>query len=727
MSILLDLQAQAHASGNRIYLSWHHPAADDYPGIRIVRRSDRYPVHPEDGDHVVDVENATTFQDPQVLRSETVYYYSLFPYRNTPAEYFIDRRNRTSAMATAPYGFAELMYQSMPAVYQRFDKTLPDPELDLSNMSEANKTRGQLRRFFELCGGQLDYIYSHINASKHIKNPDKTHGNLLQLMSSWVGWKTDTRLEFDAQRMELKNAPATYASLGMLPVMESTVKRINNWESRSKEFVHNIARTNTPERLNLWLSTRDTDWQPGTVFSIDHCFEGGISCTSIAANHHYLFYHTQRNGRWDIWFIEHEPAQGWLPSKKLCHRPIIDKNASSVLHDDVLRVFWNGYSDEEGWRIFYRSLVAGEWSEIQEFVRPNACKMPGAIMVQNSLWLFWSENVDGQWLYRYAQAQATGDASVLDFPVVIDFPDDAGASPQVLADVALAYREDPSDNFYIFWARKTTDGLNSWQVAYRRNTDTNLASGNWSEIHHIALAPGESMREPHIRIQADGNPDIYASANTGDSGWNIWHAHLDNFDVGSTTDTWNNLTEIVTGNYSCRAPYYFQTDDAELLFYRSNQHLEHSSTLYGATQMNDWRYSGTTTVDTRNTNKILLREQFDDFQTYSFDTGVNGKRDNEHWYGRDTVGIYFNAATLDQDEIASKISRLKPVLREFIPVTDRVVFIDDTDVHTEFVYNYAAPSMESANYITSVYSDQLTSNIVDMVLEDGEDFSDDFE
>src|SRR5690606_25443712 len=110
------------------------------------------------------------------------------------------------------------------------------------------------------------------------------------------------------------------------------------------------------------------------------------------------------------------------PSQKLCHRPIIDKNASSVLHGDVLRVFWNGYSDDSGWRIYYRSLIAGVWSDIQEFNRPNACKMPSAIMVQNALWLFWSEKIDGQWLYRYAQAQTSGDASVLEFPVIVDFP-----------------------------------------------------------------------------------------------------------------------------------------------------------------------------------------------------------------------------------------------------------------------------------------------------------------
>ena len=110
-------------------------------------------------------------------------------------------------------------------------------------------------------------------------------------MSEWVGWNTDTLLEFDAQRQELKNAPTIYSTLGMLSVMEATVKRINNWESRSKEFVHNIALSNNPERLNLWWRQRtDGGWlEESELFSIDHCYEGGISCTEVAENHYYLF------------------------------------------------------------------------------------------------------------------------------------------------------------------------------------------------------------------------------------------------------------------------------------------------------------------------------------------------------------------------------------------------------------------------------------------------------
>jgi len=732
MPILNNITANAHASGNRISLSWLNPDAIDYPGVKIVRRSDRYPSHPDDGDQVEDVENSTTervnTEDPQQLKSETVYYYSLFPFRNDPPEYFIDRRNRASAMATAPYGFAELLFKHMPAIYHRFDKSLPSSELDLSLVSDANKQRGQLRRFFELTGGQLDYIYSHISATRNWKNPDRTHGNFLPVMSEWIGWKTDTLLEFDAQRKELKNAPGIYATLGMIPVVESTVKRINNWKSRSKEFVHNVALSNNPERLNLWVRSRqDGNWQEeGEVFSIDHCYEGGISCTEVSPNHYYLFYHTQRNKRWDIWYIEHT-EEGWLPSKKLSHRPIIDKETSSTFVDGVLRVFWNGFDTiNEQWKVYYCSLIDGSWSTIQELATANQTKLPKVVVINGQLWLFWSEKINNEWRYRYAMAQVNlTDNSILEFPIVTDFPNSGTDSPQVIADVCVAYRSDPSANLYIFWARKSPNNLNTWQVAYRHSDDPNLGVANWSAVHVFEMLAGESIREPHIYIQNNGNPDLYASVNSGDKGWSILSATLDSFDLnpGATTDTWNDLNKIVDGDYSYRAPFYFEADGRELLFYRTNQSLTYESKIYSATEMNDWRYSGTTTVDTRNTNKIQLRGQYEDFQSYSFDTGNNGIRNNQNWYARDTVGIYYQAGTFDVDEIGRKIERLKPILKEFMPLTDRAVFIPEVDQHTEYVYHYSAPSSDEPVYITSTYSDVLLVTDSSSALAEDEDFS----
>ena len=95
--------------------------------------------------------------------------------------------------------------------------------------------------------------------------------------------------------------------------------------------------------------------------------------------------------------------------------------------------------------------------------------------------------------------------------------------------------------------------------------------------------------------------------------------------------------------YANRAPLAIETSTGTLLAYRSNESLPHVSSVYGATRTLDTRYGGTTTVDTRNTAKLALRGQFEDFQTYTCDSGQNGVRSNDDRIARDTIGVYPDA------------------------------------------------------------------------------------
>ena len=97
--------------------------------------------------------------------------------------------------------------------------------------------------------------------------------------------------------------------------------------------------------------------------------------------------------------------------------------------------------------------------------------------------------------------------------------------------------------------------------------------------------------------------------------------------------------------------------------------------MYRATQTLDVRYNGTTTVDTRNTAKIALFGKFEDFQTYTYDTGTNGVRTNNDRIARDTIGLYLTPDTADPVQIKATISRLAGALGDFMPVTERAVFI----------------------------------------------------
>jgi hypothetical protein len=112
-----------------------------------------------------------------------------------------------------------------------------------------------------------------------------------------------------------------------------------------------------------------------------------------------------------------------------------------------------------------------------------------------------------------------------------------------------------------------------------------------------------------------------------------------------------------------------------LLVFRSNESLPHTSSVYGATQTLDIRYNGATTADTRNTAKIALFGKFEDFQTYTYDSGTNGTRTNADRIARDTIGLYLTPNTVDPVQIAAMVSRLANALGDFMPVTERAVFI----------------------------------------------------
>lgn len=299
---LEDIRAWPHADGHRIEIAWRNPDPDGFPGVRIVRRERTHPVGPDDG---VVVAHGTP--EPQAidarghalhriadtgLKSDTVYYYALFPFAQDPPDYRIDRGNRAAALATARRDSAGRMYELLPAIYRRYDAE-----------------HGQLRSLLRLPGAELDLLYSYARAALRSHDVERVDGRLLPLLGDWIGWKTDFRLEVERQRSELRGAPALYRRVGLIPVVGATVKRISGWDSRAKEFMHNVARSNQPARLNLWgrqLASDGTpilatpDGPPDTLVSLDHAHEGRAAAATDDHNVRWLFYHTQRRGRWRL-------------------------------------------------------------------------------------------------------------------------------------------------------------------------------------------------------------------------------------------------------------------------------------------------------------------------------------------------------------------------------------------------------------------------------------------
>ncbi|MCZ6674949.1 MAG: phage tail protein, partial [Verrucomicrobia bacterium] len=433
----------------------------------------------------------------QNLKGETVYYYTLFPYRGDPRKYVFDRHNRTSAIATGPYNLAGQMYELLPALYHRYDTIVPKSMLE--EMLEEDGQKGQLRRFLDLPGGQLDQLYSFTKAMLNLYDLDRLDGRLLPLLAEWIGWDTDFTLEIAAQRNEIRNALDLYKTIGIIPTVEATVKRISGWEARTKEFVHNVFLTNRPERLNLWERQRNGsgEWsEPTAPLSLNFAYEGRPTAVRDAEEILWLFYHTLKKDQWDIWYKTHSNDSGWTPSRPLTNSKRVDKHPTAVIQGETLWVFWGSYDvTANKWRLDYRIHVEGEWSAIQTlFDNEIERKQPWAVVDDmNGLWLFWLERVDATWQMKYNRHEGVDWKLAL----AVIFPLDGANGPRVeSAPFVLFHPSDSDHRLWIFWARMEVTGepdKTRWQIAYRvkQGIDPNVFD-DWSVIKELLKVTPDS-------------------------------------------------------------------------------------------------------------------------------------------------------------------------------------------------------------------------------------------
>ncbi|MCP4655036.1 MAG: hypothetical protein GY856_06410 [bacterium] len=670
---LEEITATAHPEGNRIDLCWRHPDPGGFPGVRVVRREGTHPTSPDPDPSSPSEGRIVASTDPepdqarvtvgagglwraidQGLAGETVYYYALFPFRGDPPEYDVDRRNRSAAMATGPYDMAGQMAELLPAIYHRYDGD-----------------GGPLRRFLELSGSQLDCVYSFARALLSVHDLDLVDGRLLPLLAEWIGWKTDYRLEIDAQRQEIRHAPALYQTIGGIPTVEATVRRLTGWGCRSKEFVHNVFLSNRPERLNLWarrLNAPGAGAEPGELLSLNFAYEGRPAVVRDGAGVLWLFYQTWKRERWELWYKTFSAAHGISPS-----RPVDDlgpsqqgRHPAAAIRGETLHVFWDRFdAAAREWRIGHLShdLTGGP---------PPATSLPGdgpaerrspaAIVEQGGpgLWLFWLERTGSRWQLRYNRH----DGTAWELAPSAVFPVDGPEDPRVDDDVfVLFHPTDPSQRIWVFWTRQET-------VIYRVKQGLDAAASDWSPIRALPKAdPGDHDREPAAAVDAAGNLEVFWSSNRG-GGWSIRRRVLD-----AGTHAWGPAERLTDSPYSQRNPLPLAAGDGGLLIYRSNRSIAYGSEIHGATETIDGRYAGSTTVDAKNAAKIALRGDLGDFQTYTYDAGRGGERSPDDWYARDTLGLYLVPDTADVPTIENGRARLERVLGDFLPATARAVLI----------------------------------------------------
>jgi hypothetical protein len=305
-----------------------------------------------------------------------------------------------------------------------------------------------------------------------------------------------------------------------------------------------------------------------------------------------------------------------------------------------------------------------------------------SVMKDNAggIWLFWSSRRNGIWKIWYSRF----DGNVWGAPKTLTAGLDSDREPAVL------FVPSGGPRIWVFWSRKKSNGL--WNIFFRTTANLNfdtLADADWTEKELTPVPANYDNREPNAIVQVDGADavELYFSSNRSD-GWHVLSKVV-------TTATQSADTQLDSGHFTHRGPAVLKvTDKLKKLYFRSNESQAYSSKLYPSAQTIDARYSGSTTVDTRNVAKISLRKNIKDVQRYTYDT----LKTNENWYARDTIGIYLVPDTIDQALIIRRRNQIEKVLRSFLPIQVRTVFIVD-QVFLEFVFDFDAPAAASPKLI----------------------------
>jgi len=458
---------------------------------------------------------------------------------------------------------------------------------------------------------------------------------------------------------------------------------------------------------------------PNDVFSLDFAYEGKPAAAKDNEGNIWLFYHTVRNGKWDIWYKTrpHEQTQEkpeeekWTPSQPLTGADTIDKYPTAVFQGETLWVFWSSCNqDRQAWEVKCRKRINKEWIEVinseDKDKLPdsgNQRKTPCAVVDHNNnLWLFWLEKKGNRWQLKYNRH--TG--SKWKFSPSVGFTGDETGVPRVEKDLFVLYRQE-DNSIWVFWSRKKSRGISGqecWEIAYREK----ISAGSWGDIKTLPKEPANAVYhdcEPAAIVNADGEIELYWASNRKGS-WSIWTIKLENGAPIAADDA----EMLIDSPYSLRTPLPVAIDNVLHVIHRSNRCISYKSCVYGAAKTTDFRYSGCTTVYSRSEVKIGLWRKFDDFQTYTYDTGKNGKPKNDDWYARDTFGVYMTPNTEDQQLITLNRELVKGVLERFLPIQTRSVFIINPPVPCELIYTYDFPKEEQENprHIEEQSEDQLT-------------------
>jgi hypothetical protein len=332
---------------------------------------------------------------------------------------------------------------------------------------------------------------------------------------------------------------------------------------------------------------------------------------------------------------------------------------------------------------------------------------PSAFREAGNVWLFWSSRRTGRWKIWSNRCPLA--APVWETAKILTTGTESDREPSAM------FVAGGGGRIWVFWSRKKANGL--WNIFLRTTINLDfdaLVDADWDEEELTPIPADYDNREPACILQPPDGAELFFTSNRNE-GWHLWTKDV-------TPATQGADTRLTTGQFTHRAPAAVRiSDQFKKLFFRTNESQTYTSQLYPAAQTVDARYSGSTAVDTRNAAKIGQRKNFQDSQRYTYDT-LKGE---DNWYARDTVGIYLTPDTIDQALVVRRRNQIEAVLREFLPIQVRTVFVIE-QIIVEFFYTYddpaaAVPSLIGEQMIDTILS-AVFPDIADELISDTADF-----
>ena len=673
-------QAVADLCGGCIDISWNvaWPRLAERPRFRLRRRRRAYSTTVTEGVEVADTAGADQVVVDEALdpdRDErrarftvrdrdldggVVYYYALFVQVSDSPEVFRGHRAwRAAVTATGIHGFGRRLYELLPGIHQRLD----EPEAGAHGP-------GPLRRFLSVPGAALDQVRSLAEALGDRHDVLHVRADLLSHLARWIGWELDRTLDAMAQRQEILFAPELFKTVGTAPNLRAQVNRLTGWDCRVKDMVHNVFRSNAPERVRLW-EIWSAEWDGETCDNLrgrtrTDGFDGRPA--AVATGEGWLFWHRDLGGR-----------------REIRVRSLAEGGSSyrAALDD----------AEPPGARL------AGSDEE------------PTAVADGDRIWLFWTSNRGGAWDVWGAWDAAEGGIRPFEQPPQ-GVPENLTAHPG--SDLApVAVRDGERNKIWLFWQSDRRGPTDIWRRVY------DPQGGGWEE-------------EPQRVTRAERRHEMPAAA-IDDEG-RIWLVFCDDLGdrrnlavVVGDGETWSEPRAINSRRQRDESPCAVFWDDRMWIYWHSNRSgtwqilgqpwswadggaealgepiavtsgpaadQEPAAVADGAGLRLFWRSqrrgfeyrSRTVDFDDEEMVARIRARSFDDRAHYTFEpAGV---------YARDAVGVYITAGTENQGVIERQKARVQAVLARELPVNVRAILI-----------------VEPASYVAETHSGLLDSHL----------------